>query len=252
MIAVLDVGNTVISIGFFTSKNRYCVRRISTDMYSRKKLRSVFKCQGVFPERCIVCSVVPRMEAHIKKDIYNCTRCRVEIVGKDIAVTIKHRYKRISALGKDRLVNIYGAQRIYRAPFVVIDFGTAITFDYVNRQNVFEGGLIAPGIITSFRALSERGALLPKNMILAKPQSFLGRMTSDGMRAGTVYGFGALIDGLIRTFRNRYGSTVRVLMTGGMAAFIRPYCRSKATLDADLTLKSLYMISANSAKKRRG
>ncbi len=151
-------------------------------------------------------------------------------VGKDIPVLIKHSYASINSLGKDRLVNVVGAATLYKAPFVVVDFGTAITFDYVNEKGVFDGGLIVPGIQTSLHALTQKASLLPDSTKLTTPRSFLGRSTKSCLVSGTVHGFAALTDGLIDNFRKTYGRKVRVILTGGMSSFIAPLLKKKVLL----------------------
>ena len=140
MIVTIDVGNTTIAVGLFNNRRQCSFFAIPRDAYRRgaiiRKLRRE-KVKQV--HMCVLCSVVPRLNAQIKKEIREFFACPIYIIGKDILLTIKHRYKKIRTLGNDRLVNVYGALRLYKTPFVVIDFGTAITFDYVNKQGVYEG-----------------------------------------------------------------------------------------------------------------
>ena len=140
----------------------------------------------------------------------------------------------------DRKVNIYGAIRMYRLPLLVIDYGTAITFDYIDPKGVFRGGMIIPGPETSYRALGEKAALLPKGLSLPKKaRSFLGRNTRDCMESGILEGYGAMTDELILRFRKRYGKNLRVLATGGFAGVIAPYAKHIDIVDPKHSIKSL-------------
>ncbi|MBU1863981.1 MAG: type III pantothenate kinase [Candidatus Omnitrophica bacterium] len=252
MIVAIDIGNTAISFGLFHNKNKYSFYTLRTEAYSRNALRSLLrKTLGTAVRACIFCSVVPSLNAKIRKDIRILCSCPVYMVGKDIKITIKHRYTHIRSLGADRLVNVYGSLLLYTPPLVIVDFGTAITFDYVNTQGIFKGGLIVPGIMTSLNALSNKGALLPKNCILSKPKSFLGHSTTQGMLSGTVFGFASLTDGLIKHFQKRYGQSVKIIMTGGIASFIKRYCKSKTILNPTLTVQSLYCIAMKEINKKR-
>jgi type III pantothenate kinase len=247
MILTIDIGNTTISFGLM--KNVYRGRFFSCLVkdYSKTKLweliKKNLKCDECV-DKTIISSVVPHLSQRIKADVSSILKCPTYLVGKDIACDIKHRYKNIKKLGIDRKVAIYGVLHLYDVPFLVIDFGTAITFDVVNKKGVFEGGLITPGMETSFRALAERAAQLPKNLIIEPPKTFFGRDTKDGMIAGIVYGVAALTEGLISRVKKHFGSKLRVIATGGAAQFISTYCMKGSidVVDPHLVLKGLFLL----------
>jgi len=201
----------------------------------------------------VITSVVPKNTEIIKKYTQSFLRGRpfkIWIVGSNLHTKIRHRYQS-KRLGADRAVNIFGAIRLYRPPLLMIDYGTAITADYISRNGVFEGGLIIPGPEIALQALIERAALLPKKIRLPKNHiSFLGRNTYECLHSGTLQGYGALTDGLIERFRQRYGN-LRVVATGGFASHIKPYTRHlRSHVDPGHTLKSLlllYLEKANGA-----
>ena len=140
----------------------------------------------------------------------------------------------------DRKVNAYGAIRMYSLPLLVIDYGTAITFDYIDRKGVFQGGMIIPGPETAYRALGQQAALLPKNLAFPKKaKAFLGKNAKKCMESGILEGYGAMTDELIRRFRKRYGKNLRVLATGGFAEVIRPFTRNINIFDPRHSIKSL-------------
>jgi type III pantothenate kinase len=143
-------------------------------------------------------------------------------------------------LGVDRKVNIYGAVRMYSLPMLVIDYGTAITFDYIDLKGVFRGGMIIPGPETAYRALAQRAALLPKGLPFPKrTKFFLGRNTRECMESGILEGYGAMTDELILRFRKRYGKNLRVLATGGFAGVLSPFTKHIDIIDPKHAIKSL-------------
>ncbi len=243
MILTVDIGNTAISFGLFGENKKGVYASIETEVFLKKGIPASLRKKKAKVKACVISSVVPRLTSRLIKKIKAEYACKANVIGNDIVLTIPHSYKKINTLGKDRLVNIYGALLVYEPPFVVIDYGTAITFDYVNKEGTFEGGLIVPGIETSFNALSERGALLPKGGRITKPRTFLGRDTASGMNAGTVYGFASLTDGLIKRFRSQCDNNIKVIATGGTASFIHPYCKEKIILKPHHTLESLYCVA---------
>ena len=138
---------------------------------------------------------------------------------------------------------------MYKLPILIIDYGTAITFDYVDAKGVFKGGMIVPGPETALRALGQRAALLPKNLRLPRrTASFLGRNTRECMESGILEGYGAMTDELIRRFRSRYGENLRVLATGGFAGHIRPYAKNIQIVDPKHSIKSLLALWREQAK----
>jgi type III pantothenate kinase len=176
----------------------------------------------------------------MKCNLQDIAGMKMWIAGSNLPVKIRHKYNNYNKLGIDRKVNIYGVTRIFSLPILIIDFGTAITCDYVDAKGVFQGGMIIPGPETAYRALGKRAALLPKELPLPrKAKSFLGRDTRDCMESGILEGYGAMTDGLIQRFKKRYGKNLRVLATGGFAEVVRPYAKLIETVDPKHSIKSL-------------
>lgn len=143
----------------------------------------------------------------------------------------------------DRIVNIYGALRMYKPPFIIVNFGTAMTVDYVSKKRIFEGGMIIPGPEIAFQALIQRAALLPKKLRLPyKRSSFLGRTTFDCMSSGILEGYGSMTYELIRRFKRRFGSDIPIIATGGFAPHLRPYAHCFDLVDDRHSIKSLLII----------
>ena len=239
MLLAIDIGNTNINFGVFMDKklvNKFC---IATKTYNLSTLKN--KLPKIKFDDAIVCSVVPRVTRVIDKDLRRLLGKRPYIIGKDIIVPIKNLYRNPKQVGQDRLVNAYAGVSLYGAPLIMIDFGTAVTFDAVSKHKEYLGGMILPGLKISLAALAERTALLPK-IKLAKPKDFIGRDTRNSMLGGIVYGFASLTDDLVKRIRDKIGKNARVIATGGDIQLIQQYCHNLHRVDRDLTLKGLNLI----------
>ena len=243
MLLAINIGNTNIHLGLFKGER---LRKHYTlglkKGSSHKLLWAIFKKNKI--RDTLICSVVPRQTASLARQIKAISRRRPLIIGKDIIVPIKNLYRNPKQAGSDRLVNAYAAVRLYGAPLIALDFGTAITFDVISRKKEYLGGLILPGLQLCLDALSERTALLPE-VKLARPRELIGRDTKNAMLSGVVYGFAAVVDNLLESIRKKIGKEAEVIATGGNAAFIRGYCRNIFRVNQDLTLIGLKLLYKN-------
>ena len=242
MLLAIDVGNTAVTYGIY--KGKKLVLFGSTLFNDFPKILNKWSKSGDISFKYIlISSVVPKNTLTLKKLFSKMRPLTVLVAGENIRVPIKHHYSSIRKLGSDRIVNIYGALKLYPPPLLIIDYGTAVTFDYVSRRKVFEGGMIIPGPEISFQALIDKAALLPKKIRLPKKtSSFLGRNTFDCLRSGVLEGFGALTDDLVERFKSIYGKNLRVIATGGFAEYLKPYVNSFDVLDPRHSIKSLFVI----------
>ena len=151
------------------------------------------------------------------------------------------RYENPREIGADRLVNAVAAYDKIGDACVVVDFGTAITFDPVSAEGEYLGGVIAPGVEISMEALTERAAALPKIDLVA-PRSVIGKTTVDAIRSGVVYGFAGQVDGIVRRLRAELGAETATIATGGLAAAIVPYTDEIDEVDDLLTLTGLRLL----------
>jgi type III pantothenate kinase len=151
-------------------------------------------------------------------------------------------YRIKNEVGQDRLVNAFAAKVLYGTPAVIIDFGTAITFDIISKRGDYLGGLILPGIELSLSSLYRNTALLPK-VELERTSSIIGKDTVSSMRGGILFGFGAMCDGLVAQYKKILGKSIKVIATGGNAPLVKSYAKSVQIVDEDLTLKGLQLIS---------
>ena len=236
MLLAIDIGNTNITFGIFKGKKLIRNFDIPTKAYSLKKLG---KLLGKIPlTHSIICSVVPKTTKIINQDLKKLIGKHPLIVGHNLNVPMKNLYRNPKQLGADRLVNAYAAAKLYGAPAIIIDFGTAISFDIVSKNNIYLGGIILPGLNTCLEALNSKTALLPR-IKLDQPKSLIGRSTKEGILSGIVYGFASLTDSLTKTIRTKIGNKSRIIATGGDAKLIAKYCKSINLIDRNLTLKGL-------------
>lgn len=243
MLCAIDIGNTNISAAIFDNgkiigRFKVASRKAAEIAFLVRKLRQA----GV--KHLVICSVVPALTRILKKRLEAGLRVEPVIIGKDIVVPIKNRYRYPSQVGQDRLVNAYAGLRLYRAPLVVIDSGTAITFDIVSAKGEYIGGMILPGLQISLEALNQRTALLPR-IKLERPREFIGRDTVNSMRSGMFYGFSGLFDALSEKIKKKLGAGTLVIGTGGNINDLSRYCRCFDAVEPDLTVKGLNLIFQN-------
>lgn len=243
MLLTLDIGNTNISYGLFKRKKLIKGGKISTE--SAVYLSCLDKLSLAKIENAIISSVVPQSLKKLKKEFREKLSVRLFILGENMFVPIVNLYKKPKEVGQDRLVNAYAGYQLYGGGLIIIDFGTAVTFDLVSQKGKYLGGMIFPGMMTSFEALCQRAALLPKNMKLLPPKQLIGTSTKESIRSGIYYGFASLTNCIVRRFRQKYGKALKVLITGGDAQKIYPLLGNMGILNPDLTLKGLMMIYEN-------
>lgn len=240
MLLAIDVGNTNINLGIFKAGSllkRYIIPTNSRDY--GPYLRKIYATNKI--KDAVICSVVSEATDRFSKSILRLGSKRPYIIGKDLKVAIKNLYKNKKQLGMDRLVNAYAAVRFYGAPLIIVDFGTAITFDVVSKKKEYLGGMILPGLGISLEALWQKTALLPR-VKLGKPKDFIGKDTKTGILSGLLYGFGSLTDDLSERIKKVIGRSAKVIITGGNTDLIKGFCRGIDAVNKDLTLKGINLI----------
>lgn len=243
MLLAIDIGNTTITFGLFRKERLIRQWWVSPGQISVNLFRKgILKSERL--SAIIISSVAPKTLTELKKKLIHYLGIKPLIVGRDITIKILNLYHNPEQVGSDRLANAVAGYEFYRGPLIIVDFGTAITFDVISRKGAYLGGIIAPGVKTSLDALSERAALLPR-ISLSRPKSLVGKETSQSMTSGTIYGFSALCEGIIRRLKKKYGSNVGVIATGGQAKNIVPYCKNINKVRLDLTLQGLRLIYQN-------
>jgi type III pantothenate kinase len=190
---------------------------------------------------CIISSVVPQSVFNLRNLARRYLKVEPLVVGETIELGIEVRIEKPSEAGADRLVNAIGGFSRYGGPLILIDSGTATTFDVVGPDGGFEGGLIAPGINLSMQALHAAAARLPR-VAIAKPAHVIGRGTVEAMQSGVFWGYVALIEGLVDRIRAEYGRPMRVVATGGVASLFEGATDKIDDFDPELTLRGLLEI----------
>ena len=199
---------------------------------------------------CIISSVVPQSLFNLRKLTQQYFGLKAYIVGENATLGLEVRIDKPSEAGADRLVNAIGAHLEYQGDLIVIDSGTATTFDIVASDGAYEGGIIAPGIHLSMQALHQAAAKLPR-VAIEKPKSIIGRDTVTAMQSGIYWGYMGLIDYLIDAIKVEFGRPMKVIATGGIASLFEGATTKIDHFDPDLTLKGLievYKRSLEAAK----
>jgi type III pantothenate kinase len=201
MILAIDIGNSTIGFGFVKKGRVERVVKIENEPGSelvRAKLANFLESAAGRYEirRIIICSVVPDTTKRLKKVLKKHFDASIQIIGRHIKVPVINKYRSPRQVGKDRLLCAFAAKELYGAPAVVIDLGTAITFDGVSAKGEYLGGAIIPGLRLSAEALFEKTALLPRVKI-EEPANVIGRSTEESIQSGIFHGYGALCDGMV-------------------------------------------------------
>ncbi len=250
MLLVIDIGNSNIVMGTYTGKNLMKHWRISTDTQKTGDeygmlINDLFRYQGVNisdVKDIIISSVVPPLVVPMTKMCERYFKIHPLIVGPGIKTGIKLNYENPGAIGADRIVNVVGAYEQYGGPLIVIDIGTATTFDVVAKNGDFLGGVIAPGIMASADSLFSSTAKLPR-IELVPPKKVICHNTVTGMQAGIIYGYVGLIDEIVKRIRGELDNPeVKVIATGGLAKMLSKESATINRTDHFLTLSGLRVL----------
>lgn len=249
MLLVIDVGNSNIVLGVYDGTHLKRSWRLSTDKSRTSDeygvlLHSLFDQAGLGfsgVKAAIISSVVPPltgiMEA-IAHDFFNLTPY---VVGPGIKTGMPIHYDNPREVGADRIVNAVAGYEKHRCPLVIVDFGTATTFDYVNGKGEYCGGAIAPGLAISVEALFQRASKLPRIDII-KPPQVVAKNTVNSMQAGIFFGYVGLVDGIVERIGAETNEEFRVIATGGLAVLIAPESKTIDEIDENLTLDGLRIL----------
>jgi type III pantothenate kinase len=190
---------------------------------------------------CIISSVVPQSIFNLRNLSRRYIRTEPLVIGDNAKLGIEILIEKPSEAGADRLVNAVGGFVTYGGPLILVDSGTATTFDVVNDKGAFEGGVIAPGINLSMQALHSAAAKLPR-VAIERPEQVIGRDTVAAMQSGVFWGYVGLIEGLIDRIKAEYGKPMLVVATGGVASLFEGATTKIDRFDSDLTIRGLLEI----------
>ncbi len=241
MIIVGDIGNTEVKICFFYNglKKKYLFK---TDSLNKKIIRNKFNFlrKKIYLKNAIISSVVPKTFSQIKKIFYNLYKVNcVELKKLNLTrlINIKVNKKEI---GSDRLANAISVMSKNKN-FIVVDFGTATTFDVIKKNN-YLGGVIAPGVTLSLDNLIKKASLIP-NIKLHKSKSIIGKNTEQAVLSGFFWGYNGLINGIISKIKKKTNQKYKIIFTGGLAHLFNKDIKDKITVDKNLTINGLIKVS---------
>jgi type III pantothenate kinase len=252
MLLAIDIGNTSITFGLFEGKRFFKTFRLLSGPHIylyRGLLKQALRKNNICLkdiDAVIICSVVPKLTLALSWVSSSLFNIQPIVVGKHIKAPIKNNYRKPGQVGQDRLVDAIAAKEIYGTPAIIVDSGTAITFDFVSAKGEYEGGLIMPGIDISLKALYTKTALLPDVKLKDdKNLTLIGKDTVNSIKGGLLNGFGSMTDGLVGRIKAKYGKGITVIGTGGYIRLIKKYSVSIDIIDEYLILKGLRMIYKN-------
>ena len=247
MLLAVDIGNTNIKLGVFRGGKLLHSWRISSDIHRTADeyaliLHGLVSTAKGRIARVAIAGVVPVLEAAMRQCAIELTGAEPVVIDDTSPLGFTIGYHPPSDVGVDRLVDAAAAVERYRAPVVVVDFGTAVTLGVVDRRKVYLGGVIAPGLELAAESLFLRTAKLPLATLKA-PRSAIGRSTLEAIRSGLVLGCAALVDGLLERVFEEMGGKATVVATGGVAALVAPHSRHIRRVDPDLTLDGIRIVA---------
>ncbi|RRJ63081.1 type III pantothenate kinase [Paenibacillus oralis] len=249
MFLVVDVGNTNIVLGIYRGRELLHHFRIGTNRQATVdeygvliyNLFQMSRIQVQDIEGVIISSVVPPLMHVLEELCEKYLRRKPLVVGPGIKSGLNLRYENPREVGADRIVNAVAAIEQYGGPLVVVDFGTATTFDCIDAQGNYLGGAIVPGIGIATEALYQRASKLPR-IELEKPKKVIGRNTVNAMQAGIIFGYAGQVDGIVERIAGEMGVKPKVVATGGLAELIASETRSIEEVNPRLTLEGLRII----------
>ena len=241
MIIVGDIGNTEVKICFFYNglKKKYLFK---TDSLNKKIIRNKFNFlrKKIYLKNAIISSVVPKTFTQIKKIFYNLYKVNcVELKKLNLTSLINIKVNK-KEIGSDRLANAISVMSKNKN-FIVVDFGTATTFDVIKKNN-YLGGVIAPGVTLSLDNLIKKASLIP-NIKLHKSKSIIGKNTEQAVLSGFFWGYNGLINGIISKIKKKTNQKYKIVFTGGLAHLFNKDIKDKVTIDKNLTINGLIKVS---------
>ena len=231
----IDIGNTFIKCGVFENNK----------IVDRASIKSTEEIMGILTKhslsQIILCSVVPKQNKEFMDFLKKNSQAPIQNIHYK-KTNLKLNVEEPKSVGNDRLCNVFGALKLYSAPIIIVDFGTATTYDVINKKNEFIGGIIAPGVETSTKNLISKAALL-KNIDLVFPSSVIGSNTTNNIQSGIMFGAVAQVEGLVKKIQLESNTQHSLILTGGFAKLISPHLNIDHVLEIDLTLKGMFYIN---------
>lgn len=247
MILLIDIGNTSTTIGFYSDGSIKNVFRLKTGIDVRDKEEYSYILNGFVlrhkiqkPAGAVISSVVPQVTPAIKNAVKRTFGVEALIVSHKIKTGLQFDIKNVERLGSDRIANAVAAYSLLNCPLLVIDFGTATTFSFIDAKGLFRGGAIMPGILLSADTLADKTARLPR-VELKEPEKALGKDTAENILSGIILGHAGAVEKIIKEIKREVGKDFKVIITGGYADLMTKYMKP-AHFNPLLTLEGLRLI----------
>ena len=249
MLLAIDIGNTNVTLGVFKDGELYATWHIATgihrmpDEYASLMLNLLYLKGLSFSDitKVSMCSVVPPLTAIFEEMVKQFFNTEPLVIGAGVKTGVSIRMDDPREVGTDRIVNAAAAHHLYGGPVIIVDMGTATTFDTVSREGDYIGGAIAPGLNTAAEALFMRTAKLPR-VELVRPKHAIGTNTTSAMQSGLVFGYVGLVESIISRIQLELDEKAKVVATGGFANIIAEETPVIEVINPDLTLIGLRLI----------
>jgi type III pantothenate kinase len=249
MLLAIDIGNTITTFGVFEDEKLVVTWRLATDNHRTVDeyavvLTSLLRLHGLDTPNitaAAICCVVPPLLPTYEELLERYYHITPLVVETGIKTGVRIRLENPKEVGADRIVNVAAAHHLYGSPAIIVDLGTATTFDVISKEGDYLGGAIVPGLGTAADALYGRAAKLPR-VEITPPKHAIGTNTVSAMQSGLVFGYVALTEGLVARLQKELGEKARVIATGGWAELIGRETSVFDTINMDLTLIGLRII----------
>jgi type III pantothenate kinase len=258
MLLVVDLGNTNVVLGLYEGQTLVQTFRVAT-VRSRTEDEYAVLLQQLFSLRqlssrsvtaAIIASVVPQLTDVMVSAIRQAVGREPLLVGPGIKTGMPVLYDNPQDVGADRIVDAVAAYARYQSGVIIVDFGTATTFNCVSPKGEYLGGVIVPGVKVSLEGLMQSAAKL-RPVELTAPPHVLGRNTTHAIQSGAIHGYAALVDGLVERLQEELGFACRVVATGGLSALIGKHTKRIEELDPNLTLEGLRILYERNSKAHK-
>ena len=259
MLLAIDVGNTNMVFGLYEGEKLRGSFRISTNAERTSdelgmQISQYYHFHGIDRAQthaAIIASVVPPVMYTLINAIRKYLCVQPLVAGRDVDIGIENKYANPREVGTDRLVNAVSAVRKYGKPLIIVDIGTATTFDAIDRNGAYQGGAIFPGLKVAMEALFLKASKLPR-VDIERPEHAIGKTTVQSMQSGAVRGYVGALTGVITDIQKELGGDARVVATGGMGRMMASYCDLIDEVDPTLTLEGLRLIYENNKQAFAG
>jgi len=249
MFLAIDIGNTNVTIGIFDEDNLVITWRLATDIYRMPdeyaiNLINLMQFQKIAPsdiKDIAMCSTVPPLNPVFIEFLQSYFKISPLVVGPGVKTGIRVRMDNPKEVGADRIVNTVAGYRLYGGPTIIVDLGTATTFDTISKEGDFIGGVIAPGPMTAAESLFVHAAALPR-IQLVHPAKAIGTNTIAAMQSGIMFGYTGLVEGIVGRMEKELGEKATVVSTGGYGSIFAKETKIFNVINPDITLIGLRMV----------